>query len=193
MVYFQTKNPALGKFWRTLEWKMLVYFVTIWNILRPFGIIYGRLVKVVCGNLVYFYQFGMFGPRKIWQPCFYQSKGTLHKYTYRLFQLRKKCRQPAIHVHNVDSNGFEVGSIFFSLCLRQGSWEFKSFFRVLKPDRARGVAWQKIRVRIPSGYTFFKEVARGGERTRILSISFIFSFSPLYRWATAAPPPPGYT
>jgi hypothetical protein len=31
-----------------------------------------------------------------------------------------------------------------------------------------------------------KEVARGGERTRILSISFIFSFSPLYRWATAA-------
>jgi hypothetical protein len=34
---------------------------------------------------------------------------------------------------------------------------------------------------------FFKEVARGGERTRVLSISFIFSFSPLYRWATAAP------
>jgi hypothetical protein len=28
---------------------------------------------------------------------------------------------------------------------------------------------------------FFKEVARGGERTRGLSISFIFSFSPLYR------------
>jgi hypothetical protein len=26
-----------------------------------------------------------------------------------------------------------------------------------------------------------KEVARGGERTRVLSISFIFSFSPLYR------------
>jgi hypothetical protein len=30
--------------------------------------------------------------------------------------------------------------------------------------------------------TIFKEVARGGERTRVLSISFIFSFSPLYRW-----------
>jgi hypothetical protein len=26
-----------------------------------------------------------------------------------------------------------------------------------------------------------KEVAQGGERTRVLSISFIFSFSPLYR------------
>jgi hypothetical protein len=29
--------------------------------------------------------------------------------------------------------------------------------------------------------TFFKEVARGEERTRVLSILFIFSFSPLYR------------
>jgi hypothetical protein len=38
-------------------------------------------------------------------------------------------------------------------------------------------------------YDLFKEVARGGgEWTRVLSISFIFSFSPLYRWATAAPP-----
>jgi hypothetical protein len=36
------------------------------------------------------------------------------------------------------------------------------------------------------GIHFFKKkVARGGERTRVLSISFIFSFSPLYRWATA--------
>jgi hypothetical protein len=30
-----------------------------------------------------------------------------------------------------------------------------------------------------------KEVAQGGERTRGLLISFIFSFSPLYRRATA--------
>jgi hypothetical protein len=38
MVYFQTKNPNLGKFWRALEWKMLVYvfydhleyFTAIW-------------------------------------------------------------------------------------------------------------------------------------------------------------------
>jgi hypothetical protein len=47
MVCFQTKNPDLGKFWRYLEWKMLVYFMTIWNILSPFGIIVGRLVKFV--------------------------------------------------------------------------------------------------------------------------------------------------
>jgi hypothetical protein len=45
--YTQTKNPNLGKFWRALEWKMFVYFMTIWNILLPFGIIYGLLVKFV--------------------------------------------------------------------------------------------------------------------------------------------------
>jgi hypothetical protein len=38
MVYFQTKNPNLGKFWRALEWIMWVYFMTIWNTLWPFGI-----------------------------------------------------------------------------------------------------------------------------------------------------------
>jgi hypothetical protein len=47
MVCFQTQNPNLGKFWRALEWKMFVYFMTIWNNLRPFDIIYGRLVKFV--------------------------------------------------------------------------------------------------------------------------------------------------
>jgi hypothetical protein len=30
-------------------------------------------------------------------------------------------------------------------------------------------------------FLIFKEFARGGERTRVLSISFIFSFSQLYR------------
>jgi hypothetical protein len=47
MVWFQTKNPNFGKIWRVLEWKMLLYFMTIWNILRPFGIIYGLLVQFV--------------------------------------------------------------------------------------------------------------------------------------------------
>jgi hypothetical protein len=61
MVYFQTKNPNLGKFWRTLKRKMLVYFMTIWYNLWPFGL--------VCGHLVYFSHFGTFGARKIWQPC----------------------------------------------------------------------------------------------------------------------------
>jgi hypothetical protein len=68
MVYFQTKNPNLGKFWRALECKMLVYFMTIWNILRTFGICNLWPFGIVCGRLVYFVRFGMFGPRKFWQP-----------------------------------------------------------------------------------------------------------------------------
>jgi hypothetical protein len=47
----------------------LEYFMSIWYNLWPFCIIYGHLVYVVCGQLVYISQFGMFGPRKIWQPC----------------------------------------------------------------------------------------------------------------------------
>jgi hypothetical protein len=41
--------------------------MTIWNILRPFDIIYG-LLGVVCGTLLIFSRFGAFGPRQIWQP-----------------------------------------------------------------------------------------------------------------------------
>jgi hypothetical protein len=39
MVYFKTKNPELGKFWRALDWKNdifychLEYFTDIWDIL----------------------------------------------------------------------------------------------------------------------------------------------------------------
>jgi hypothetical protein len=44
---FKTKNPNLGQFWKSLEWKMLLYFMIIWNILWPFGIMYGSLVQFV--------------------------------------------------------------------------------------------------------------------------------------------------
>jgi hypothetical protein len=46
-VWFQTKNPNLGKFWRALDWTILIYFSAIWNILAPFGIFYGHLVQFV--------------------------------------------------------------------------------------------------------------------------------------------------
>jgi hypothetical protein len=57
MVYFQTKNSYLGKFWRFLQWKMLVYFIYIWSILRQFDIFYGQLVYFV----VIWYLFPRFG------------------------------------------------------------------------------------------------------------------------------------
>jgi hypothetical protein len=37
VVCFQTKNPSLGKFWSALEWKMLLCFMIIWNILWQSG------------------------------------------------------------------------------------------------------------------------------------------------------------
>jgi hypothetical protein len=52
---FQTQNPDFGKIWRALEWKMLYYFMTIRNILRLFGIIYGLLVWFVVIWYMYFY------------------------------------------------------------------------------------------------------------------------------------------
>jgi hypothetical protein len=57
MANFQNKNPNLGKFWRDLQWKMLVYSMVIWSILRRFGIF--------CDHLLYlrviWYIFPLFG------------------------------------------------------------------------------------------------------------------------------------
>jgi hypothetical protein len=47
MVYFQTKNPNLGKFWSTLDLKMLIYFMCISNILWTFVIFYDHLAHFV--------------------------------------------------------------------------------------------------------------------------------------------------
>jgi hypothetical protein len=60
MVYFQTKNPNLGKSWRALQWMELAYFMAILSILRPFGI---------CnGHLVYFPPFWYMHPEKSGNP-----------------------------------------------------------------------------------------------------------------------------
>jgi hypothetical protein len=67
MIYFQTKNTNLGKFWRALHWKILVNFMAIWYILVPFGIFYGYLIHFVL-SLVHFAPFWYVVPRKIWQP-----------------------------------------------------------------------------------------------------------------------------
>jgi hypothetical protein len=67
MVYFQTRNPNLGKFCRALEWKNvgiffghLEYITAIWYILWPFGNLvaiwfivprFGILCQEISGNL----------------------------------------------------------------------------------------------------------------------------------------------
>jgi hypothetical protein len=45
MVCFQTKNPNLGKFWRVLHWKRMLFFMDTWSILQSFVIFYVHLVK----------------------------------------------------------------------------------------------------------------------------------------------------
>jgi hypothetical protein len=62
-VYFQTKNTHLRKI---LEGrKLLVYFIAIWSILRPFGIHTLWPFGIFHG---YFPPFWYVVPRKIWQP-----------------------------------------------------------------------------------------------------------------------------
>jgi hypothetical protein len=68
MVCFQIKNPNLGKFWRFLQWKRLVYFLSIWSILLPLEIFYGNLVYFV----VIWYispRFGMLHQEKSGNPA----------------------------------------------------------------------------------------------------------------------------
>jgi hypothetical protein len=47
---------------------MLVHFVAIWSILRPFVKILWQF-GIFYGHLVYFSPFWYVVPRKIWQPC----------------------------------------------------------------------------------------------------------------------------
>jgi hypothetical protein len=68
MVCFQTKNPNLGKNFGASDWKMVIYFMAIGNILWIFGIFYDHSVHFV-SIFLHFFQFWYHAPRKIWQPC----------------------------------------------------------------------------------------------------------------------------
>jgi hypothetical protein len=46
MVYFQTKNTNLGKFLWAFDWKLLIYFTSIWNIFRTLGKCYDHVVHI---------------------------------------------------------------------------------------------------------------------------------------------------
>jgi hypothetical protein len=87
MVYFQTKNPNLGIFWWALECKMLLYFMTIWNILRPFGIIYGRF------GICSLWSFGVFFP--FWYIWTKKNLATLDRYADIGFAAK---RHSSVHV-----------------------------------------------------------------------------------------------
>jgi hypothetical protein len=77
MVYFQTKNPTLGKFWRVLQSKMLVCMF-IYYILYGHGLFmtisytYFMPIGYIFGNLVYFSRFGVF-----WHVWYVENLATL--------------------------------------------------------------------------------------------------------------------
>jgi hypothetical protein len=56
-LFSNPKIPILGKVWRVLLWKILVYFMIIWSILLLLEIFYGHLVYFV----VMWYIFPRFG------------------------------------------------------------------------------------------------------------------------------------
>jgi hypothetical protein len=84
---------------------MLVYFMTIWNIL-PVAIWYNSWpFGIVCGLLLYFSQFGMLGPRKIWQPCTRSRLLVIPTYLTRASQNffseieKKRIGEEMVHFH----------------------------------------------------------------------------------------------
>jgi hypothetical protein len=66
MVYFQTQNKNLGKFWKVLQWKMFGIFGAILSILRTNSIFYGILHFVVMWYI--FTRFGMLYREKSGNP-----------------------------------------------------------------------------------------------------------------------------
>jgi hypothetical protein len=81
MVCFQTKNPNFGKFWSALDWKMLIYFMAIRNILLRFR---GNLWPFgkFCVHLVHFQVFGIIYREKPGNPAsnstFYAPQRSFH-------------------------------------------------------------------------------------------------------------------
>jgi hypothetical protein len=74
MVCFQTKNPDLGKFWRVLLWKIFVYCMTIWSILRPLEILFDHLVYFVVIWYI-FLHFGILDQEKSGNPDMEMERG----------------------------------------------------------------------------------------------------------------------
>jgi hypothetical protein len=67
MVYIKTKNSNLGKICMVFHKKMSEYCMTIWSILRPFGIFVAILMYVMV--IWYIFPLWYVVRRKIWQPC----------------------------------------------------------------------------------------------------------------------------
>jgi hypothetical protein len=105
MVYFLTKNPNLGKSWRVLQRKMFDIF----------GLLYGHLVYILCGHLVfcgflvYFFLFWYVEPGKIWQPCSEDNQQKI-KYFFTENILQEDSKDKAAHQIQLDHDGLRRGA-----------------------------------------------------------------------------------
>jgi hypothetical protein len=66
MVYFQTKDPNLGKFSRVLQWKTLVYFMDVWSIPLTFVV---TIWYILWSFGIYFCRFGILNQEKSGSPA----------------------------------------------------------------------------------------------------------------------------
>jgi hypothetical protein len=96
MVGFPTKIPNLDKFRRVLQWKMMVYFMDAWSVLRSFCYILWTF-GIIRGNLVYFFPFWYFVPRKSGNPDDDQSKSS--KRSSDLFLAKSSNYELHTHTH----------------------------------------------------------------------------------------------
>jgi hypothetical protein len=133
MVYFETKNPTLGKFWRVLQRKMLVHFMTIYCILRPLEIFWGHSVYFVaiwhfppvleCCTMKNLATLPQQADDKCWSDtfltmiCFIAQKVTkmydLFKVTY-IYKFRPKL------IHQIDPRSKTI--YWRNVLTRSGSW-----------------------------------------------------------------------
>jgi hypothetical protein len=111
--YFQTKNTNLGKFWRALDWIMLIYFVAyweyltdIWDILLPFVTFCVHLVHTFIPVLVSCAKKKSGNPASL--SSFAISERWLQKYFYHpaLWLTLAKCRV-GFYVHKHMAEAFQ--------------------------------------------------------------------------------------
>jgi hypothetical protein len=68
MVCFQTHNPKLGKFWRTLDWQKVIYFTAIWNIYGHSGY-FITLWHILCSSGTFLFRCGIMDQEKSGDPA----------------------------------------------------------------------------------------------------------------------------
>jgi hypothetical protein len=110
MVSFQTKRPNLGIFWRTLEWKLLLYILVI---LWPLGTSYGYFVAI-------WYIF----PRLV--SCTKKNLATLLDYHSTLENTLGRRFTTSISPHPLSRVWYCLKRAH-AVFLISGSWQIKSF------------------------------------------------------------------